>query len=170
MSLHLTMLGTFEVQRSGIAIHDFRTQTARLLLAYLALEADRPHEREHLANLLWPDVPPDQALTNLRQTLHRLRQALEPDGAEGTVLLISRQTVQLNPAAIVYLDVAAFSAAITATRQHRHRAAHLCRVCAEQLHTALALYRGELLAGFSAGESPLIDEWLLLRRSACTAS
>ena len=48
MSLHLTMLGTFEVRRTSTAISDFRTQNARLLLAYLALECDRPHAREYL--------------------------------------------------------------------------------------------------------------------------
>jgi DNA-binding SARP family transcriptional activator len=164
MSLHLTMLGTFEVRRAGVAIHDFRTQNTRLLLAYLALEFDRPHEREHLASLFWPDAPSDQALTSLRQTLHRLRQALESDGGESTILLISRQTVQLGPSAIKYLDTAAFSAAIAATRLHQHRAAHLCRICARQLQAALALYRGELLAGFSASDSSPLNEWLLQQR------
>lgn len=164
MSLHLSMLGAFEVARAGNVVRDFRTQTARLLLAYLALESDRSHEREHLAGLFWPDAPPDQALTNLRQTLHRLRQSLEPDGAEGTILLISRQMVQLNPRTIDYLDIAAFSAAIAATHRHRHRAAYGCSICVRQLRAAVGLYRGELLAGFKIGENQLIDEWLLHHR------
>src|SRR5262249_31639716 len=114
MPLQLAMLGTFEVRCDGATIHDFRSQNIRLLLAYLAIESDRPHEREHLAALIWPDDPLDQALTNLRQTLHRLRQALEPDGTANTLLCISRQTVQLNPGAIEYLDAAAFSTVVAA--------------------------------------------------------
>jgi hypothetical protein len=57
MPLALALLGTFEVRRDGQPIHEFRAQSVRALLAYLALEANRPHEREHLCALLWPDNP-----------------------------------------------------------------------------------------------------------------
>src|SRR5262245_66451883 len=91
MGLTLAFLGTLACQRDGVLLNDFRAQNVRALLAYLALESDRPHEREHLCGLLWPDQPLEQALTSLRQALHRLRQAIEPDGQEGTVLLTTRQ-------------------------------------------------------------------------------
>src|SRR4026207_1230521 len=85
MSLHLILLGSFEVRRAGVAIHDFRTQTARLLLAYLAIEADRPHEREHLASLSWPDAPSVHALAHLRPARHapaRAAPASRPRSAQ----------------------------------------------------------------------------------------
>ena len=47
------------------------------MLAYLAVESDRPHARATLAGLFWPEPPDDQALRNLTQALVRLRAALE---------------------------------------------------------------------------------------------
>ncbi len=163
MSLSLSLFGAFELRRDGMLISDFRGQSVRALLAYLALEADRPHEREHLCALLWPDEPPQTALTNLRQTLHRLRQSLEPEGEEGRYLLITRQTVQLNGAEL-QTDVADFSATIAAVATHRHRAAAHCTICVERLGQALGLYRGELLPGFGLEHSAPFEEWLLVER------
>ncbi len=136
----------------------------RALLAYLALEADRPHEREHLCGLLWPAESLPTALANLRQALHRLRQALEPAGEdEGRYLLITRQSVQLRREAIE-LDTARFEAALVAGAAHRHRSAAGCALCAARLREALGLYRGELLAGFGFPGSEQFEEWLHFER------
>ncbi|MCB0063185.1 MAG: hypothetical protein KDE19_13770, partial [Caldilineaceae bacterium] len=48
----------------------------QLLLAYLLLHRDAPQPREHLAFLFWPDTSEAQALTNLRNLLHKLRRLL----------------------------------------------------------------------------------------------
>ena len=39
----------------------FASNKVRALLAYLAVEADRPHRREALAGLLWPEQPEAKA-------------------------------------------------------------------------------------------------------------
>ncbi|MBE2200040.1 MAG: winged helix-turn-helix domain-containing protein [Anaerolinea sp.] len=79
--MQLTLLGTFAAWWRGQSITGFPTDKVRALLAYLALEGERPLRRETLATLLWPDWPDDIARRNLRQNLHRLNQlldALEP--------------------------------------------------------------------------------------------
>lgn len=152
MRLSLAFLGAFEVSVDGRPIQEFRAQSVRALLTYLALEANRPHEREHLCALLWPDDPLPTALTNLRQALHRLRQALEPAAAEGAFLSITRQTVQLN-AATIASDVAELRAVMQAVSKHVHRSATRCAVCAARIQAVLPLYRGELLPGFSLEHS-----------------
>jgi predicted ATPase len=169
MPLALALLGTFEIRRDGLLIHEFRAQSVRALLAYLALEANRPHEREHLCALLWPDDPLPAALTNLRQALHRLRQALEPPGEEGRYLLITRQTVQLNPATIES-DVSALDAALRAVATHKHRSATHCAQCAARSAAALPLYRGELLPGFSLPDSAGFEHWLDAERERLHAA
>jgi DNA-binding SARP family transcriptional activator len=65
--LIISLLGSFQVTLGGSPVTDFATDKARALLAFLAVEADRPHRREALAGLLWPDQPQRKANQNLRQ-------------------------------------------------------------------------------------------------------
>jgi predicted ATPase/DNA-binding SARP family transcriptional activator/Tfp pilus assembly protein PilF len=141
------LLGPFQVQHHGDAVTHFRGDKVRALLAYLAVEADRPHPRSELAGLLWPEQPEDQALGNLRQALARLRQALA-DGEDP--LVVTRQTVQWRDG-VATVDVLAFL--------------QLARSDAvADLGQAAALYRDELLAGFGLPECEAFEDWLLLTR------
>ena len=67
--LVLSLLGPFQVTLDGQPVTDFKSDKVRALLAYLAVEADRPHRREVLAGLLWPEMPDRQARSNLRDVL-----------------------------------------------------------------------------------------------------
>ena len=137
MPLSLRLLGTFEIQRDGVLLHDFATQTTRALLVYLALESGRSHEREHLAALFWPDATIEQGLTNLRKTLHRLRMSLALSD-DDHILLITRQSIGLGSNAIDGLDVRAFEAHLAAVRVHRHRYLWSCRSCLATIWTTTA--------------------------------
>src|SRR3712207_234393 len=106
----LRCLGTFEVTSDAGLAAAFPADKVRALLAYLALElrveggpnGSRPHRREALASLLWPEMADALALSNLRLALYRLRQSLGrvAPGAVDGLLMITRRTVQLNPAAL----------------------------------------------------------------------
>src|SRR5690242_15591856 len=99
----LRCLGTFEVTVHAEPVAAFPTDKIRGLLAFLALESytqkgvrgSRPHRREALAGLFWPEMSDALALSNLRLALHRLRQALDhaAPGASAALLTITRQTV-----------------------------------------------------------------------------
>jgi predicted ATPase/DNA-binding SARP family transcriptional activator len=119
----------------------FEARTVQALLLYVACHR-RPLGRDQLAELLWPERSQDQGRANLRVAIHRLRQHLDP------YLLITRQTVALNPNAPVTLDVAHFEA----------------HVAADELAAATALYHGPFLAGFYLDESPAYEQWALLER------
>lgn len=151
MSVQVRLLGTFAVNGSDGATLHFRSDKVRALLAYLASEADRPHQRAHLAALLWPDQPDKMALRNLSQTLVRLREALDDARADPPVLLLTRQTVQWNPRRVAEIDVALF------TGQARSAGA------VERQRT-VELYRGPFLNGFSLSGCPEFEAWLLLTR------
>jgi DNA-binding SARP family transcriptional activator len=75
-ALSVRLFGPFQVALDGEAVTGFATDKGRALLAYLVVEADRPHRRESLAGLLWPDYPERSARTSLRSALANLRQVI----------------------------------------------------------------------------------------------
>src|SRR6476619_315346 len=114
--LRTYLLGPFRVTRDDKSVIGFESDKMRALLAYLVVEADRPHRREALATLLWPDQTDNAARQSLRQALYILRHTLGGDSNEHSAdspsieakdggntthsvepLQITRQTVQLNP-------------------------------------------------------------------------
>ena len=107
--LSLSFLGPFQVTLAGQPVAGFVSNRVRALLAYLAVEVDRPHPRETLAGLLWPGWPDSSALTNLRHALANLRQVIGDGAASPPFLLISRETIRFNPASDYSLDVATFA-------------------------------------------------------------
>ena len=56
------------------------------LLIYLTMESRRAHRRENLVGLLFPDMPDESARVNLRQTLTRLRRAIQDQAAPPPLL------------------------------------------------------------------------------------
>ena len=151
-----------------------KAQKALALLAYLAVEAHRPHRRSTLVALFWPDQPEKQALQNLRQTLSRLRRATGDREADPPHLLTDPQTIQFNRQSDYWLDVETFEALLANTQRHRHRRLDACLTCVSQLAQASEYYRGDFMAGLHPAGSPVLDEWLLIERErlgqqACTA-
>ena len=146
-----SLLGTFHVARDGQELSRFGSAKARALLAYLAVEAARPHARTSLCGLLWPELTDTAALHNLSHTLGRLRTAIGDTRDTRSLLHISRHTIQWNRAGSYRLDVDSFvrlaaSSAVDARDQ------------------AAAVYRGAFLAGFNVPGCPEFEEWLLLTR------
>jgi DNA-binding SARP family transcriptional activator len=154
--LCLSLLGSFRLTLDGQPFTTFKSNKARALLAYLAVEADRPHSREKLAGLLWPDWPDRSALSNLRYTLSSLRRAICKPEAQSSVLLISRENLQFDSSADQWVDVRAFSDAV-ATEGTGSSAV-------SKLEEAVALYQGSFLEGFSLEDSQPFEEWTILTR------
>ena len=120
--LMLDVLGAFQVTLTDGSTARFESDKTRALLVYLAAEADRPHRREALVGLLWPDEPEQSARHNLRQALFSLRQTIGDPAAQPPYLLISRDDIQFNPASDFALDVASFEAQLAACAGHTHAA------------------------------------------------
>ena len=75
MPLGLMLFGLFQASWDGQPV-TLATSAARALLAYLALEAERSHQRELLTALPWPVQPQAAAYANLRQVLSHVRKTL----------------------------------------------------------------------------------------------
>jgi DNA-binding SARP family transcriptional activator len=146
--LSLSLLGPFEVTLDGVPATAFDSNKVRALLTYLAVEAGRPHARDALAGLLWPDR---SARTNLRNALANLRAARGNQEATPPYLLVTRETIQFNQASDCQLDVAAFRALVEADGP-------------QAWEEALTLYRGPFLEGLAVGDSAAFDHWALRAR------
>ena len=160
----LALLGACQITCDGQPVSGLLSAKGRALLAYLAVEAHRPHPREVVAELLWPDRAPQVARDSLRQALAMLRLALGERTAAVPVLLITRDTLQFNAAGDAELDVAAFSALLAACATHPHAELARCAPCMHRLQQAATLYRGDFLDQFTAGDSAAFEEWAALHR------
>jgi DNA-binding SARP family transcriptional activator/predicted ATPase len=151
LSIHV--LGPFQAKLAGESVAGFATDKVRALLVYLALSPDRPHRREALAGLLWPEFPERSARTNLRNALANLRQVIGDGTASPPFLHSTRQTIQFNGQSDYWLDADAFEGLL----------ATVSPGC-EELEQAVSLVRGPFLEGFSLADAAPFEEWLLLRR------
>ena len=164
--LSLALLGPIQVTLAGQPITPFKYDKVGALLVYLAVEAERAHEREALMGLFWPDLPEEAARNNLRQALVKLRDAIGDRTADPPFLLTSRAMLQFDRASDHQLDVAVFTALLDACDHHPHRHPESCKTCAQQLQQAVALYQGPFLAEFFLPDSAAFEEWALVKRES----
>lgn len=156
--LAVSLLGQFQATLDGTPLHNFESDKARALLAYLAVEADQPHRREALAGLLWPDSTESAARANLRRVLSNLRQVIGDRDSDEPFLLVTQQSIQLDTDRDVWLDMAEFTRGVTG-EHGRSPAIH-------QLEEVVSLYNGPFLAGFSLPDSAPFEEWMQLTGEA----
>jgi diguanylate cyclase (GGDEF)-like protein len=159
-SLAIHVLGSFQVHlnQENVTLA-FRTKKERALLAHLAVEANRPHRREALAELLWPERPEGYARTNLRQALLGLRRAI---GQE--TLTITDEFIQFNSNPSIWLDAQAFIDLVHSTLTHPHHSLESCHHCAQKLQEAIALYRGDFLEDVMVPQGQSFQEWVVFYR------
>lgn len=148
--LSISLLGPFHVSLDGRTLSGFESNKVRALLAYLAVESGRPHARDSLATLLWPNYLNRSAVNNLRSVLANLRHVIGDSSATPPFLIISRDTIQFNSTADYELDVDAFRSATTCSMR--------------EADTLLATYRGNFLEGFALPDNEVFEEWLQGRR------
>jgi DNA-binding SARP family transcriptional activator len=161
--LSISLFGSFQVIRNGKEVTHFGSDTARALLAYLAMYPNKVHRRDVLAGLLWPEQPNTDALRNLRVALSRLRDAIGDRQTIPPFLEVTSQTIQLNADTNYSLDTRLMNNALSLTKVHNHVRIENCDMCAKQFQVAADLYRGEFLEGFSLDSIPF-EEWMIVTR------
>jgi predicted ATPase/DNA-binding SARP family transcriptional activator len=165
--LALSLLGPFQATLDGQPITGFESDKVRALLAYLAIESDRPHRRQALAGLLWSERTERSARQNLSQALFNLRRAIHDSEAEPPFLTVTRQTLQFNRLSDHWLDVEAAQALLDPCEEHPHRHLDMCGKCLDRFSQAVTLCGGSFLEGFSLSDSVAFEEWSLLQREHC---
>lgn len=92
----IRMLGSFQATKADLPLRRLRSRTCLSLLAYLALSPGREFSRLELAAILWPDSVGDRQDQNIRRCISDLRQALESETDEGSVIVGPREFVALD--------------------------------------------------------------------------
>ncbi|TWI06216.1 DNA-binding SARP family transcriptional activator [Luteimonas cucumeris] len=162
--LKLHLLGerrlTTEGADTGASI---RYRKGWALLGYLAVERGRHHPREELAELLWPELSPIAARTNLRQVLADLNHVLDQHGG-ARLMTVSRDTVGLFPCQEVAIDLQMLEAAEALLLDEPDDTA----LAAVEQH--VGLLGGDFMAGLSLPDCDSYEDWLRLARQRLAAS
>jgi DNA-binding SARP family transcriptional activator len=145
-NLQMRFFGDFEIKAGEEPVSTLTKPRLQSLLAYLLLNRDSPQFRHHLAGLFYPESTEAQALTNLRNLLYQLRQAL-PDGEK--LIRADNQAIQWNSEIPVLLDVFEF--------QHMLSQETPQNLSLQCLESAVSFYRGDLLPG-------CYEEWITTKR------
>ncbi len=155
-TLGVRLFRKLAVDRDGVTLPDFESR-AQELFSYLLLYRQRPHRREALADVLWPENDSTQSKKYLRQTLWHLQGIVDartgPDGRR--VLLVEADWIQIDPVADIWLDVAQFEQAFAWAQGGAGRQLDLRS--AQGLREAVCLYQGDLLEGWQ-------QDWCLFER------
>ncbi|MCP4286970.1 MAG: AAA family ATPase [Gammaproteobacteria bacterium] len=163
-SLRISLLGAFHVTLDDEPVTDFDSDKVRALLAYLTVEVDRPHRREKLAGLFWPELSERRARANLSQALFSLRKAIGDREADPPFLLITPSAIQFDSKSDHHLDVATFTMLLAECDAHSHRRLENCPACLERLKLVAACYQGNFLADFSLSDCPAVGEWVVFHQ------
>src|SRR5579872_4764534 len=166
--LSFTLLGPPEVRHADQTLL-FSTRKELALLIYLAVEG-RLHLRKSLSEQLWPEGDAMHGRAALRISLLHLRHLLGEGAGPAAVphLLVTRDTLGLNPTSAIELDlhilheawtVAHTSSPVASTMLDHERRGLLAR-----LQRASSLPRGEFLEGFSLRDAPAFDDWVRFQR------
>ena len=133
MTVDVRLLGRFEVRLDGVVVPGVPRRDADRLVKLLALAPGHRVPVERAADLLWPDVPLDEARPRLHKAAHYARRALgSPDG-----VVLRENSVAFFPGVEVTVDVERFESATAAALESGDPA-----ICA----AAAAMCGGELLA------------------------
>lgn len=173
MILRIRLLGPIQIEKDGVALHEFGSRKALALLAYLARQ-DQPVSRNHLAALFWPDKAKGRGRRNLTRELSWLSAQLP--GCFKT----NYRTVRFTPTATCWLDTAAFETLLknieaapasgrAAGEAHTGQAepadpSGISDIQATNLIEAVALYRGQFMEEYYLDGCPEFEAWLAIEQ------
>ena len=152
MSLQLSFLGNFTVYLHGQVVERFPTARVKAMLAYLALEGEKPIQREVLSELLWPERTSSVSRGNLRKCLYRLRNCFKKEPWLEGLIQTGRHTLHFSQD-LAQVDVQDFLV-------HLHESPDDIGA----LQKAVKLYQGPFMKGFFLDGSLPFEDWLHWKR------
>ena len=152
MTVRIRLLGRVSIEQDGQPLTDLPAKALELL-CLLLLHRDRPHSRDRLSALLWPDASTSLGRKYLRQALWQLQSGLTAE-----LFMVTPGWIRLGADADWWLDVDTFERAWDASRDVA--GAGLADMQAHDLEEATALYRGDLMDG-------AYSDWCMMSGTGC---
>lgn len=180
ISYHIRLLGSIQIEKEGVSIRDFESRKTLALLGYLVRQ-EQPTSRSHLAGLFWGDKPEASGRRNLSRELSNLSSRLP------NCFQADYHTIQFQPTAACWVDTLAFKelvkveavppvsiepvGAVPAGQPFLSMAdpadtPEVSNTQISNLAKAVALYRGEFMAGFYLDDCPEFETWLVREQEA----
>jgi predicted ATPase/DNA-binding SARP family transcriptional activator len=146
--LYVFLFGAFRLELNALPVF-LPTRKIESFLAYLILHPE-PHTREKLAALCWGDVSDVQARASLRTALAAIRKHISAH-----LLITNRQSIQINSAYPMWVDVFAFEKGIKSKLKESEweLTTNGFQSKVNELQRAISLYQGDLLSDF-------YDDWI----------
>ncbi|MCI0396442.1 MAG: hypothetical protein L0332_19515 [Chloroflexi bacterium] len=151
--LQVYAFGKLRLQYGDELCDVFPTHHVAELLGYLLLNQARPHSRETLIEILWPENPPAAGRASLSTALWRLRRVFDGVGAPADAFLhATREWICFEPGRPMRFDLADFEGYLARAEETGDAAAR-----EQLLQAAAGVYQGRLYEGLYA-------DWCLLER------
>jgi len=154
--LRFQLFGKFVAHRDAEPLEGLDAGKDQELLSFLLIRSQQHHSREALATMLWGDNSTATSKKYLRQSIWHLQAILEsPCNGHPTHLLIEHDWLRVNPENRPWSDVDEFEKACSSVADVSGR--QLNERQADELKSAAALYRDDLLTGW-------YQDWVLFER------
>ncbi|MDY7075739.1 MAG: BTAD domain-containing putative transcriptional regulator [Chloroflexota bacterium] len=164
-ALALYLLGEPQLIYEERSLAEGLARKEQALFIYMACQPEQRFSREHLATLLWSEVPQSRARYNLRRALWNLRRALNQAGlTPEAYIVVEGSWIHVPPTAPCWVDVGDFEQVLQACFQDPRSRFSPASESIRRIRKALDLYRGDFLAGFSISRAPNFEEWLTFER------
>lgn len=153
--LQVQMLGGFGLEVDGRPLPSLSSRQASSLVAYLAINRDRPHTRDLLAGRFWSELPDDLARRRLSNALWRIKSTMSEFLDEIELVAATNDSIRVNPEVELRIDVDVFERNLD--ELERRRQVDPRSVTAADLAAVVDDYRGDLMAGY-------YDDWIEMPR------
>jgi DNA-binding SARP family transcriptional activator len=148
MVIRVYLFGRFEARFDRRQVPGLRARKVQEFLSYVLLSKQRQIQRERLADRLWQHVESTYAKKYLRQALWQLQRAYDAEVGDddGPLLVVDQDWIGVHGDAPIWVDARELECAYD--RVIEAPPGELTPLLREQLRSAVALYRGELLEGW----------------------
>ena len=154
--LYVRLLGDFRMHCDGALIHSELGHSGTLLASYLFSFPEKPHRRERLATLFWPDLDDNHSRSAMNSAIWRLRRmvAVSEPGTGQAIRTIGAE-VMLDPPQWLEIDKQKLEAVVRPCLENPDSLAHSHKK--QKLAEVLRLHDGSFLASEDS-------DWILEER------